>query len=84
VQDCGPGLPAERFSDLFQRFTTGSGSHQGQYGIGLGLFIVRAIVEAHGGQVGAENRPEGGARVWFTLPIDPLVVDYHKTGDAVA
>jgi signal transduction histidine kinase len=84
VQDRGPGLPAERFSDLFQRFETGVGSHQGQYGIGLGLFIVRAIVEAHGGQVGAENRAEGGARVWFTLPIKPLTVDHHKMGDALA
>jgi signal transduction histidine kinase len=31
--------------------------------------VVKAIVEAHGGQVGAENRVEGGARVWFALPL---------------
>lgn len=68
VLDCGPGLPASRYSDLFQRFTTGERKSDAQYGIGLGLFVVKAIVEAHGGRVSALNRPQGGAAVWFTLP----------------
>ena len=67
--DSGPGLPTERFSDLFNRFVTEDRPHGGQYGIGLGLPIVKAIAEAHGGRVGAENRPEGGAMVWFTIPL---------------
>jgi PAS domain S-box-containing protein len=71
VLDCGPGLPAERYSELFNRFVTGDQPSGAQYGIGLGLSVVKAIVEAHGGQVGAENRAEGGARVWFTLPLKP-------------
>jgi signal transduction histidine kinase len=71
VSDCGPGLPAERYSELFNRFVTGDQPSGAQYGIGLGLSVVKAIVEAHGGQVGAENRAEGGARVWFTLPLKP-------------
>jgi K+-sensing histidine kinase KdpD len=71
VLDLGPGLPAGRFSDLFKRFVTGGQPRQAQYGVGLGLSVVKAIVEAHGGQVGAENRVEGGAKVWFTLPINP-------------
>jgi PAS domain S-box-containing protein len=71
VLDSGPGLPAGRFSDLFKRFVTGGRPRQAQYGVGLGLSVVKAIVEAHGGQVGAENRVSGGAKVWFTLPINP-------------
>ena len=68
VSDCGPGLSASQFESLFARFFTAKGS-SGQYGIGLGLPIVKAIAEAHGGQAGAANRPEGGARVWFTIPL---------------
>jgi PAS domain S-box-containing protein len=71
VLDSGPGLPTERFSDLFKRFVTASQSHDTQYGIGLGLSVVKSIVEMHGGQVGAENLPQGGAKVWFTIPIQP-------------
>lgn len=71
VLDSGPGLPAGHFADLFKRFVTGDQPQGAQYGIGLGLPVVKAIVEAHGGQVGAANRSEGGAKVWFTLPIHP-------------
>jgi two-component system sensor histidine kinase KdpD len=71
VLDCGPGLPADRFADLFKRFVTASQSHDTQYGIGLGLSVVKSIIEMHGGQVGAENLTQGGAKVWFTIPIQP-------------
>jgi two-component system phosphate regulon sensor histidine kinase PhoR len=71
VLDSGPGLPADRFADLFNRFVTGSQPGETQYGIGLGLSVVKSIVEMHGGRVGAENRPSGGANVWFILPIQP-------------
>jgi PAS domain S-box-containing protein len=71
VLDSGPGLPSERFADLFKRFVTANQSHDTQYGIGLGLSVVKSIVEMHGGQVGAENLPTGGAKVWFTIPIHP-------------
>jgi len=70
VLDSGPGLPTERFGDLFNRFVSGERQRGAQYGIGLGLPIVKAIAEAHGGRVGAENRPGGGARVWFTIPLE--------------
>jgi PAS domain S-box-containing protein len=71
VLDSGPGLPTDRFADLFKRFVTASQSHDTQYGIGLGLSVVKSIVEMHGGQVGAENLSKGGAKVWFTIPIQP-------------
>ena len=75
VSDCGPGLPTERFESLFTRFFVGKNPGGAQYGIGLGLPIVKAIAEAHGGQVGATNRQEGGAKVWFTIPLQPSYVE---------
>ena len=68
VSDHGSGIPPEHRADLFRRFTrlTG-GDHKAQYGAGLGLSVVKAIVEAHGGEVGIDDRPGGGAVFWFTL-----------------
>jgi two-component system sensor histidine kinase KdpD len=67
VDDDGPGLPPgdpERLFDKFQR-----GGEEGTVvGVGLGLAICRAIVEAHGGTISARNRRGGGARFEFTLP----------------
>ncbi|AQQ33029.1 DUF4118 domain-containing protein [Burkholderia cenocepacia] len=74
VDDHGPGLPAGMETRIFDKFTRGE-KESATPGIGLGLAICRAIVEAHGGKIGALNRtaPEGhvtGARFWFTLPVD--------------
>lgn len=72
VEDRGPGIPSEHLPHLFSRFyrvitgTPGAGS-----GTGLGLAIVKGIVEAHDGQVSAQNRPDGGAVFKFTLPLKP-------------
>ncbi|GAB3249691.1 DUF4118 domain-containing protein [Chitinimonas naiadis] len=67
VDDNGPGLPAGREEKLFGKFERGE-SESALPGVGLGLAISRAIIEAHGGRMHAENRPEGGARFVFTLP----------------
>lgn len=68
VLDRGPGLPPVARDRLFERFVRGS--EEGTRGSGLGLAICRAAVEAHGGTIDAANRPGGGARFSFTLPLD--------------
>lgn len=75
VCDSGKGFPAETGDRVFEMFVRG-GSESASPGVGLGLAICRAIVETHGGRIGATNRPEGGACVAFTLPIgSPPTVD---------
>jgi two-component system sensor histidine kinase KdpD len=74
VADNGPGLPPGREESLFEKFTRGQ-DESPVAGVGLGLAIVRAIVQAHKGTVKGENRPEGGARFTITLPAgEPPVV----------
>ncbi|MGF6792513.1 DUF4118 domain-containing protein [Paraburkholderia sp. 35.1] len=73
IDDNGPGLPAGMEARVFEKFTRGE-KESAKPGIGLGLAICRAIVEAHGGTIGALNRmaTDGhveGARFWFTLPV---------------
>ncbi|MFM8320757.1 MAG: sensor histidine kinase [Chloroflexota bacterium] len=70
VADCGPGVPPERRGDLFTRFAHSGSGGRGDVGAGIGLSVVKAIVEAQGGQVGMIDRPGGGAEFWFTLPVD--------------
>ncbi len=69
VADEGAGLAEEDLPRLFQRYYRGQ-RHEGE-GLGLGLFIVRKLVEAHGGRIWAESRPGQGATFTFTLPIAP-------------
>jgi two-component system sensor histidine kinase ResE len=70
VLDCGPGIPEADRPDLFRRFATSSSADSSAaVGMGLGLSVVKAIVEAQGGQVGVRNRAEKGAVFWFTLPV---------------
>ncbi len=68
VEDTGPGIPQEALPRVFERFYQADPSRSRGTGTsGLGLSIVRALAEAHGGRVGAENRVEGGARLWIEL-----------------
>jgi signal transduction histidine kinase len=67
IKDTGPGIDAEILPRLFSKFATKS-DHKGT---GLGLFISKSIVEAHGGRIWAENNTDGrGATFAFSLPID--------------
>jgi PAS domain S-box-containing protein len=70
VADSGPGVPPQHRDDLFRRFThPGTGSTKAEVGVGLGLSVVRAIIQAHGGEVGIDDHPGGGSAFWFTLPV---------------
>jgi PAS domain S-box-containing protein len=76
VRDQGPGIPADeqtRVWELYHR-APGADVQEGvgvglQVGLGLGLYISRAIVERHGGQVGVESEVGKGSTFWFTLPL---------------
>jgi two-component system sensor histidine kinase KdpD len=68
VSDSGPGVPKGQEQAIFEKFVRGS-RESSTPGVGLGLAISRAIVEAHRGRIWAENLPRGGARFCFTLPL---------------
>lgn len=68
VQDSGPGLPAEDLHRIFERFYRADASRQRDGGSGLGLAIAKSIVQAHGGQVSAENDANTGLRIVIALP----------------
>jgi signal transduction histidine kinase len=64
IKDNGTGIDPDIFTRLFEKFASKSFK-----GTGLGLFICRSIVEAHGGKIWAENNRGNGATFHFTLPI---------------
>jgi PAS domain S-box-containing protein len=67
VTDRGPGVPAKDLDRIFGRFERAS-SMRNYGGLGLGLYVARQIIEAHGGKVSASNVAEGGARFLVRLP----------------
>jgi two-component system sensor histidine kinase KdpD len=75
IEDNGPGLPLGMEEEIFKKFTRGE-KESATPGVGLGLAICRAIVEAHRGTIRAGKSPHGGARFVFTLPLGvPPVVE---------
>jgi two-component system, OmpR family, phosphate regulon sensor histidine kinase PhoR len=70
VADRGPGVPSDIKDKVFYQFVHYDMENaKSRHGVGLGLSVVKAIIEAHNGQVGVDNRPGGGAIFWFTLPV---------------
>lgn len=68
IADHGPGLPTDSESKMFDRFFRGTQVANRQRGMGLGLAICKAIVNAHEGEISAANRAAGGAEFTITLP----------------
>jgi len=69
VRDGGPGIAPEDLPHIFERFYRGDKSRaRSSGGTGLGLSIAKALIEAHGGRIWAENAPQGGACFHFTVP----------------
>ncbi|HEV3072801.1 MAG TPA: ATP-binding protein, partial [Thermoanaerobaculia bacterium] len=66
VLDSGPGVPPELLARIFDPYFS---THDA--GTGLGLPIARRIVEEHGGEIAARNRPEGGLEAVITIPCEP-------------
>jgi two-component system, OmpR family, sensor histidine kinase KdpD len=86
VRDHGPGVPAGREADLFRKFERGR-RESATPGVGLGLALCRAIVEAHGGRMQAENAAGGGARFVVRLPLGeppPLPAGDGQAPEALA
>jgi signal transduction histidine kinase len=75
VDDDGPGISPEVLPQLFQRYTRAPDREVAASGTGLGLLIVREIVEAHGGTVGVDSTRGKGSRFWFRLPAEDHVDD---------
>jgi C4-dicarboxylate-specific signal transduction histidine kinase len=73
VRDFGVGLPKDRPDKVFDHFFSTK-----QKGMGMGLTIVRSIIEAHGGTITAENAPDRGARMVVRLPAAPGQVQKSK------
>jgi two-component system sensor histidine kinase KdpD len=78
VADRGPGLALGEENKVFEKFYRGPRTRPG--GLGLGLAIARQLVEAHGGQLVAQNREGGGARFSICLPIgEPMRLPSEAT-----
>ena len=70
VSDNGPGIPAKDQARIFDRFYQARSKHMaGHGGMGIGLTIVKHLVELHGGQVWVESQVDHGTTFYFTLPL---------------
>jgi signal transduction histidine kinase len=71
VHDTGVGIPAEEILRIWDRLFRGDQSRT-ERGLGLGLSLVKAIVEAHGGSAHASSQPGEGSTFTVTLPLRPV------------
>jgi signal transduction histidine kinase len=79
VEDDGPGIPEDRLESVFDAFVRLETSRNRRTGgVGLGLSIARSVARAHGGDIHLENRPTGGLRATFTLPVEGIKPDHSE------
>jgi PAS domain S-box-containing protein len=69
VEDKGPGIAAEDRQRVFDRFYRSRPAASKAQGTGLGLYLAKAVVEAHGGEIWVDEKVEDGARICFSLPV---------------
>ncbi len=69
VEDHGPGIAPEELGQLFERYRRTEAARETREGLGLGLYITKGLVDAHGGRIWAESQVGQGSRFSFTLPI---------------
>jgi two-component system sensor histidine kinase KdpD len=74
VLDRGPGIPPELSEKVFEKFERGPAARTDDAGMGLGLTICRAIVNAHGGRIALGPREGGGTAVTLDLPVHPAAL----------
>jgi signal transduction histidine kinase len=74
VEDNGVGIERSHCDLLFERYVRGSRTRS--IGVGLGLYLCRQIITAHGGQIGVNSMPVTGTTFWLTLPLAK-----HSTSD---
>lgn len=82
VSDTGIGIPKDQQENLFSKFTQADTSSQhsvNTQGTGLGLYVVKGIVEAHGGSVAIESEENQGTTISFTIPIDSPYLNPYQT-----
>ena len=88
VSDTGRGIPVDMYDQIFQRFTRGAGTNEGinssERGIGLGLAIVRQLVERHGGRVWVTSTPGQGSTFSFTLRFTNATGSPEESGTTFA
>jgi signal transduction histidine kinase len=78
VRDDGPSVPANEQPLIWERYYRAEGvdvQSGSDVGVGLGLYIAKAIVERHGGQVGMTSEPGAGSTFWFTIPLAPTTLE---------
>jgi signal transduction histidine kinase len=81
VEDDGPGIEDGDLPKIFEAFSRGRGAAADErHGVGLGLYLVKRIAEAHSGEAFAENLPGGGACIGLTLPSSPAPLPKPTAG----